>query len=183
VGDAILETERLRLEPLIEAHAAELVVLYSDPRMYEFIPQDPPSSLEALALRFRLLEARQSPDGKEGWFNWAMRSKSLGVCVGCVQVTLRQDGRAQLAYDVGVPYWRQGYATEACRRVIGALFTTGVTEIRAELDTRNEASIRLLEKLGFRRGDLKRKADFFKGSSSDEWTYTLRSPQPPLNEA
>lgn len=174
IGNSAFETSRLQLEPLRESHAAELFELYSDPRMYTFIPQDPPASLEALAARYRFLEARQSPDGAEQWLNWVVRLKSTKACVGCVQITVSQDGRAQLAYDIGVPYWRQGYATEACSRVIEALLAHGVGDVWAELDTRNTASIRLLERLGFQRGALKRNADFFKGSTSDEWTFVRR---------
>ncbi len=173
VGHAKLETERLRLEPLQESHAVELFDLYSDPRLYEFIPQGPPASLAALQERYRFLSSRQSPRGDEGWFNWATRLKVEGICIGCIQITLRNDDRAQIAYDLGTAYWRNGYATEACSRIIAALFESGVREVWAELDTRNVASIRLLERLGFDRGALKRDVDFFKGNTSDEWTYTL----------
>lgn len=177
-GELPFETERLVLEPLRETHAAELFGVYSDPAMYSFIPQEPPPSLEALASRYRLLETRRSPDEAEQWLNWVVRLKSTRSCIGSVQITLSQDGRAQLAYDIGVPYWRQGYGTEACARVIEALFAIGVTEFSAELDTRNTASIRLLERLGFERSALKRDADFFKGASSDEWTFSLKRHPP-----
>jgi ribosomal-protein-alanine N-acetyltransferase len=102
--------------------------------------------------------------------NWVLRSKCEGAYLGSVQVTLRVDGRAQLAYQLGVPYWGRGFATEACRCVIQALFDAGVREVWAELDTRNLASMSLLERLGFQRGALRRNADFFKGSPSHEWT-------------
>lgn len=180
LGERVLETERLRLEPLSESHAAALFPLLSDPRMYAFIPQDPPEDLEALASRYRFLESRRSPEGDEEWLNWAVRSKAAdGTCLGTVQATIRSDRRAQIAYEIGVPYWRRGYATEACARLIRELFDEGVVEIWAELDTRNVASIRLLERLGFIRGGLRRNADHFKGSDSDEWTYALSRPVAP----
>jgi len=171
----LFETARLRLEPLVESHAAELFNLYSDPRMFDYIPQEPPQSLEMLSSRYRFLSARQSPEGDEGWFNWAVREVSQGACIGCIQITLSEDERAKLAYEIGVPFWRQGYATEACTAVIAALFESGVSCVWAELDTRNRASIGLLERLGFTRGALRRNADFFKGASSDEWTYLLEN--------
>ena len=167
------------MEPLTESHAADLFALLSDPRMYAFIPQDPPENLEALASRYRFLESRRSPEGDEEWLNWAVRSKSKGNCLGTVQVTIRPDRRAQLAYEIGVPHWRRGYATEACSRLIQALFDEGIVEVWAELDTRNAASIGLLERLGFVRGNLRRNADHFKGSDSDEWTYALSRPIAP----
>ncbi len=173
IGEKYYDTERLWLEPLVAGHAAELFEIYSDYRMYSFIPQEPPLTVEALAERFRFLEARQSPDGAEGWFNWAVRQKEGRQCLGVVQVTLEADGRALMAYEFGVQFWRHGFATEACQRVIEALFTAGVPEVRAECDTRNLASMKLLERLGFKRGEMKVNADFFKGASSDEYCYVL----------
>lgn len=173
LGETVFETERLRLEPLRESHAAELFDLLSDHRMYQFVPQEPPESLAWLAARYKRLESRRSAEGDEAWLNWVARAKSDGACVGVIQVTLPRDSRAQLAYEIGVAHWRRGFATEACSRVIRALFEQGATEVWAELDTRNMASFRLLERLGFQRGALRRKADPFKGSDSDEWTYSL----------
>jgi ribosomal-protein-alanine N-acetyltransferase len=181
LGEQVLETDRLRLEPLRESHAAELFDLLSDDRLNEFIPQDPPAALAALAARYRFLESRHSPNGEGAWLNWAVRSKEGGTCVGTVQVTIASDRRAQLAYEIGVPFWRQGFATESCGRVIRALFLEGILEVRAELDTRNVASIRLLERLGFTRGALRRNVDRFKGADSDEWTYMLRRPPEPVS--
>jgi len=163
----------MRLEPLCESHAAELFNIFSEARMYRFVRQEPPATPAILARRFALLETRRSPDGTEAWLNWVLRSKSDSVCLGCVQVTIRGDHRAQLAYELGVPYWGRGFATEACSRVVKALFDDGISEVWAELDTRNVASMRLLERLGFRRGALRRHADFFKGADSHEWTYSL----------
>lgn len=173
LGERLFETERLRIEPLRASHAAELLQVLSDQRMYRFVPQEPPATLAALSGRFALLETRRSPDGGEDWLNWALRSKSEGACLGSIQVTIRRDGRAQLAYAIGVLYWGRGFATEACGCVIEALFDTGIPEVWAEVDARNLASMRLLERLGFRRGTLRQNADVFKGSRSDEWTYSL----------
>jgi RimJ/RimL family protein N-acetyltransferase len=178
LGERVFETERLRLEPLRESHAAEMFELFSDARMYEFVPQDPPPTIDALASRYKFLESRRSPNGDEDWLNWAVRSKEEERGLGVVQVTVGRDLRAQLAYEIGAPYWRRGFATEACGRVIEALFEEGIAEVWAELDTRNVASIRLLERLGFVRGAWRRRADHFKGSDSDEWTYTLPRPAP-----
>jgi hypothetical protein len=48
-----------------------------------------------------------------------------------------------------------------------------VTEIIAEVDTRNAASYKLLERLSFERVMMKEQADFFKGRYSDEYVYRL----------
>ena len=176
-GETAYETGRLHLEPLRGAHAAELFELLSDERLYRFIPQDPPASLAALEERYQRLETRQSAAGDRSWLNWVVRLKSDGRCVGRVEITLLKNGRARLAYEIGSEFWRRGIATEACARVIRALFEEGgVVEIVAEADTRNVASIHLLERLGFQRGEFRPNADFFKGRASDEWAYRLPHP-------
>jgi RimJ/RimL family protein N-acetyltransferase len=177
--ETILESERLWIEPLRAEHAGELFAILSDLRLYRFIPQDPPPTLASLEERFRRLQTRCSPRGDELWLNWVLRSKAEGGCMGRVQATIQPEDRAWLAYDLDAARWGQGFATEACARVIRSLFEDhGVARILAEVDTRNAASIRLLERLGFSRGELRRNADFFKGSTSDELTYSLeRTPR------
>lgn len=172
--DAGFETERLHLEALRGTHAAELFPVLSDPRLYRYIPQEPPADPAALAARFERLEQRRSPTRDETWLNWAVRVKADGLCVGRIEATLRPDHTALLAYEIGADHWGRGYATEACRRVVRALFDDFDAErVVAQIDTRNAASIRLAERLGFTRGALKQGADHFKGATSDEYTYTL----------
>lgn len=62
----VLETSRLRLEPLVPAHADETFGPLGDERLYRFIPGDPPADLAALETRYALLSARRSPDGTRG---------------------------------------------------------------------------------------------------------------------
>lgn len=47
----------------------------------------------------------------------------------------------------------------------------GMTIAKALVDTRNNASIRLLERLAFSRMRLIENADHFKGARSDEYEY------------
>ncbi len=164
-------TQRLMLEPLGAGHAERLFSLLSDPALYTFLPGDPPVSVEALHERYERLEWRRSPDGKELWLNWAARQES-GTYVGLVEATVRADASAQIAYFVFHPFQRQGFAAEAVEAVVMHLKNDiGVETARALLDTRNEASWRLLERLGFKRTRTIKNADHFKGSSSDEFEY------------
>ena len=169
-----LETDRLILEPLRKRHARHLFLALSDTRIYTFIPQDPPSSLLALENRYEQLESRKSPAGDETWLNWAIRLKQATKYIGTVQATILQDHSSLLAYELSIDFWGNGYAAESCARVIGSLFEDYETvEIVAEVDTRNEASCRLLERLSFERVWTRAGADFFKGQKSDEYTYKL----------
>lgn len=169
-----LETDRLILEPLRRQHAVQLFPVLSDRRIYTFIPQDPPSSLLALENRYQQLENRRSPAGDEAWLNWAILLKQPREYIGTVQATICQDQTSLLAYELSTDFQGKGYATESCARVIESLFADyGVVEIIALVDTRNAASCRLLERLSFERVSMREGADFFKGESSDEYTYKL----------
>jgi RimJ/RimL family protein N-acetyltransferase len=170
------ETERLRLEPLERRHAAALFPLLQDPRIYRFIPQDPPASLEALEARYARLEQRSSPDGNEAWLNWAIRLRGEPIYVGRLEATIVRRGAALIAYELGTAYWGKGYATEACRWLLRELtLEAAVPEVLAQVDTRNQGSIRLLERLGFEQVAYEAAADWFKGCPSDEYTYRWRA--------
>jgi RimJ/RimL family protein N-acetyltransferase len=169
-----LETPRLLLEPLVADHATALFEALQHPNLYTYIPQDPLSSLEALKIRYAALSTRHSPDGQEDWLNWALRQRERGAYVGTVQATMRADHTALLAYMIFPAFWRQGYAREGCARVLTHLFEDyRVSRVAAEIDTRNTASIQLVESLGFARVATTPGADFFKGATSDEYRYEL----------
>ncbi len=92
----------------------------------------------------------------------------------------RDHGRCKLGYLIGEKaLWGRGYATEAVRAVVGHAFgPLGLRRIQAGAYATNPASIRVLEKTGFRReGVLRssvRRGDVFIdeivfGLLSDEW--------------
>ena len=176
--EAVLETDRLVLEPLQQRHAALLFSLVADPEMYRFIPQQPPSELAALAARYQRLQHRAPPVGDEVWLNWAIRLKSSAAYVGLLQATLCQrETKAHIAYEIGTLHQRQGYATEACRRMLTVLFEYPIDRVVAEVDSRNAASIALLRRLGFNECGYQENADHFKGSPSHEFQFIMTAAQ------
>ena len=172
-----LETDRLVLEPLRTAHAPKLYEHLLDRRLYTFIPQDPPASPKVLEERYRKLSTRRSPDGREAWLNWALRVRGGGYA-GLLEATVEADRIAYVAHTVFVPYQGTGFGAEGCRRLLRHLFEDyNVTAAVAEVDTRNAASIALVEALGFERVSFHKNADHFKDAPSDEYRYELRRPR------
>src|SRR5437762_368745 len=90
-GERMLETERLRLEPLRPHHARQLFSVLSDARIYTYIPEDPLPDPEALAQRFQRLAARRSPSGTELWLNWAVQRTQEHDYIGTLQATITAD--------------------------------------------------------------------------------------------
>ncbi len=175
--ETLLQTPRLVLEPLQIAHALALYEPLQAALIYDYIPETPPASVEVLATRYQRLSSRKSPDEQEAWLNWAMRERKEDRYVGLLQATVSPDATAYLAYIVFPAFWRRGYAKEGCGRILDLLFGVyQVHTISAEIDTRNTASIHLIESLGFQRVATTLNADFFKGATSHEYRYELRSP-------
>jgi RimJ/RimL family protein N-acetyltransferase len=170
---ANLISERLRIEPLRAEHAGLVLPSLQDPTIYTYLPQDPPTA-EALQKRYDFLAKGRSPDGQELWLNWIAFLRDSMIPIGTFQATLPKQARGLFAYIVFSPYWRQGYARELAYCVIDHLFEAhDIPSLIAEIDTRNIGSIRLVESLGLARIALTKRADFFKGASSDEFTYAI----------
>jgi RimJ/RimL family protein N-acetyltransferase len=71
---------------------------------------------------------------------------------GVIGVTARPDSPPEIGYWLGRPYRRRGYASEAARALISAIFAnSGVAAVSARAQTRNIASQRVLEASGMRR--------------------------------
>lgn len=145
-----------------------------DPVCYRYIPEEPPGSVEDLAARYCMLEGRRSPDGTEAWLNWVLIGLD-GKAHGYVQATVDLNSKeAWVAYFVFATSQRQGYAKEALGGLLPALREAyGIVRFNAAIDTRNIASIRLVESLGFVLTQHVKNADEFKGASSDEFHYSL----------
>lgn len=100
----------------------------------------------------------------ETWFSegtqvvFAITRKTDGWIIGAVGLTLDQEhNRAEIGYWIGVPFWSQGYATEASRSVIAYAFEDQmVHRITGSHFMRNQASGRVLEKIGLHREGLLR---------------------------
>lgn len=144
----------------------------ADPRTHTFIPTDPPTDENALRERFERQNSRRSPDGEEHWLNWVV---SVGdKAIGTVQATLvPAQAYASIAYVFHPEAWGCGYATQAVRAMLEHLEGLQIERLEAHIDTRNVASQRLVERLGFRRAEEIGYADEFKGSVSDEYRYEL----------
>ncbi len=172
--EPLLDTKRLVLEPLEEAHAPLLFDGFQDPTLYTYIPGGPPADVEGLAARYRHLAQGRSDDDTSVWLNWAMRPRDTATYIGTLQATLDADGKALIAYMVFKSFRRRGYAKEGCHRMIQ--FLRGerqVKTIAAEIDTRNGPSIALVRSLGMQVVAEHKDADFFKGSGSDEYEFVL----------
>ncbi|MER7440144.1 GNAT family N-acetyltransferase [Micromonospora avicenniae] len=79
-----------------------------------------------------------------------------------------------LGYCFNDAAWGHGYATEAAGALLRWAFDRlNLNRVQAETDTRNVASARVLEKLGFVREGALREDCVVNGEVSDSWVYGL----------
>lgn len=151
----VLDTARLGLEPLSEAHAPEMVPVLSAPELTRYIGGEPPTEQE-LRAQYARQAVGQSPSGEQGWLNWIVRSRASGDAVGYVQATVADESRiriAELAWVIAPEAQGEGLATEAAGAVLEWLREAGIAEFRANIHPHNLASQAVARKLGFLASD------------------------------
>lgn len=142
-----LRTERLILKPYSEEDIPKLVELLGAREVAATTLRIPHPYTEAHAREF--IESQVSPASKYGMFESATGEL---VLIGGIGLSLyEQHRRAELGYWVGLPYWGKGYATEAAREMVRHGFEDlKLNRIVAGVFGGNQASVRVLEKAGFK---------------------------------
>jgi len=168
-----LLTVRLRLRPFGDADADDLFALHSSAHVLRYWDA-PPWSDRARAERF-ITACRQMAEDGTGARLAVVRVADETFIGWCgVQGRNPEHRSASLGYCYTESAWGYGYATEAARELLRWSFATlDLNRVQAEVDTRNAASARVLEKLGFAREGTLRENCVVNGEVSDSWVYGL----------
>ena len=100
------------------------------------------------------MQAAANPDG-ERFGVWLMIERDTNTVVGDVGfLGPPDDGLLEIGFSVLPGYRRRGYASEAARAMVAwALREPGVRDVVARCDADNEASIGVIQRVGFVRTD------------------------------
>jgi RimJ/RimL family protein N-acetyltransferase len=144
----VLETKRLSLRAPRLKDTKTVAALANDRRIAENVARIPHPYKISDAESF-ISGANKA--GGEAVFLIALRDAGvIGACSLVTQSLEGKDDMPELGYWLGVPYWGQGYATEALHAVIDYAFTDLLHEaLQAGSRVTNPASRRVLEKCGF----------------------------------
>ncbi len=115
--ETTITSNRLRLVPMMAAHAAAMLPIFSERQLYRFTGEEPPESAAALTTRYGKLESRQSPDGSQQWLNWLVSLAESSVAIGYVPAT-GLESHVDIAWVTGSKWQGSGYASEAAAALV-----------------------------------------------------------------
>ena len=152
----ILNTERLRLRPLNpgDARAVHLMMGDAEVMAYWDVGRVEDPAVTGDLVQRQLAEAEQDRASL-----WAMERLDDRVFVGVCDLSEIdwRHARAEVGFMVGRAFWGEGYTFEAMHAVIAhAAQALRLRRLQARTHIGNVRSIRLLERLGFKREGLMR---------------------------
>jgi RimJ/RimL family protein N-acetyltransferase len=168
-----LSTPRLRLRAPRVEDASALFAIYSDPAVTRFIAFGAWRAIDAAHEQIER-ERREMAAG-DAVRLCIVRAADARVIGSCSLFRLHeQSRRAEVGYALASAAWGQGIARETVSALLRHGFETmGLRRIEADIDPRNAASARCLERLGFVREGLLRERWIVEGEVSDTAMYGL----------
>lgn len=144
-----LVSARLLLRQRSDQDMDGLMDMGLDPKVMQFIGDGP---LPDPGEHREVLISRIERDYGEGLGYWSVFARTApDVFLGWVYLkVLPRSTDIELGYRFRSSAWGQGYATEACKAVMGYAFCSlGLPEVLAVIDSDNAPSRRVTERLGF----------------------------------
>ena len=162
-----LHAPRLTLRPLTEADVVDVLSVFADPLVLRYwdgplmtTQQDAMQYIERIHYSLRRRELLQ----------WGIAEADADAVVGTCTLTHLSltHRRAEIGFALKQACWGRGLGSEAVAAVLGFAFgDLGLNRIEADVDPRNERSLKLLDRLGFRREGHLRERYFMNGERQD----------------
>lgn len=168
-------TQRLLLRPLTAADVDPMVAYKSQPDVVRYVPYDPLSRVDVLE-RMESLWSRTELTEPGQALGLGIEERATGTLVGDVVLFWHSadDRSGEIGYVLSPTATGKGYATEAATALLRLGFEgLGLHRIHAEIDERNPASARVLERLGMRCEARFVENTWFKGEWSTSVIYAM----------
>ncbi len=183
-----LGTDRLLLREITAADAPVLLAIHGDAQAMRWFGTDP---LDCLAQAEQLVETfagwRQMPNPG---IRWGIETRSGGQLLGsCGLTKWNRDWKSCIVgYELAQSAWGAGLMAEALQAALTWGFVCmALNRIEAQVHPENEASIKLVRKLGFVQEGRLREAGFWLGEHHDLLQFGLLRqdyrPPPPKAQA
>jgi RimJ/RimL family protein N-acetyltransferase len=172
-----LTTTRLHIRPVKVDDSKAMFKYRSHAETNEFLSLRPKSENDVK----EFIKKTNSQINIEGsWFQFVLIEKNSNSLIGDIGIHFIEDGsdnkQVEIGYTLDKDYRGKGFATEALRVVIDYLFKDlNKHRISASIDPKNSASIKLIERLGFRKEAHFVESLFFHDQWVDDVIYALLS--------
>ena len=172
---SIVETDRLLLRPFTRADLPALFAYQSRPDVTRYLLWDARTEDQVReALEKKIAATAIVSEGD--LIALALELKETGALIGDFTLELddREHACGELGYIIHPDHHGRGYATEGGRAILSIAFDDlGLHRVIGRCEPRNEASARVLEKLGMRREAHFVENEFIKGEWQSEAVYAI----------
>ncbi len=168
-----ITTPRLVMRWASEDDVDAFYEIFSDPKVMRYWSSGPLPNREAAAAMQREIAQHNLNDTQ---MKWGLALRDTNKLIGTVTLfnLSISNGRAEIGYAMGSAYWGKGYMNEALKALIVHAFDVmNFRRLEADVDPRNDASIRTLERLGFQREGFLRERWHVGGEFQDAFFYGL----------
>lgn len=169
----ILETERLILREITKEDVIEIFACFSNEQVTRYYGAEPFQKIEQAA---ELIEHFSKNYEEKRGVRWGIVKKKTKRLIGTVGFNTwsTTHKRAEIGYEIHPDEWRKGYTTEAISKILSYGFNEmGLTRIGAVVFTENEASNKLLTKLGFHTEGILKNYMYQSGIPHDTYIYSI----------
>ena len=143
----ILTSRRLTLQPLTSVHTDVMHALWTDRGVRRYLWDDMVITRERAA---EAIAASDADFAARRYGLWAVIENESGQIAGFCGLRSSDEGAPELLYGLWPRFWGKGLATEAAQAVLSYAFALGHEVVVAATDVPNDASARVLERLGMR---------------------------------
>jgi RimJ/RimL family protein N-acetyltransferase len=170
---------RVTLRELTVDDAEQLAEHAAHPRVFAMLDEDDVPTVDQMRDSLLLrVDAARRPQRLNYELGVEVAGELLGFC-SLFDIRARPDS-AMLAYALAFPAWGKGLATEAGQLLIRFGFTElGLYRIWATTAPTNDASQRVLQKLGMRKEGHLRRDKIIRGMRRDSILYAALADDPP----
>ncbi len=170
-----IDTARLRLRPYTPDDLDALHAIQSRPDVMRYLYGEPRSREEVRdVLATRVCHPTIEREGDRLFL--AMERRDSGTVIGDVSLhwLSAEHRQGEIGFVLHPDHHGRGYGREAATEMLRLGFAgLGLHRIIGRCDARNDASARLLERLGMRREAHFRENEIFKGAWGDEYVYAM----------
>lgn len=170
------QTDRLVLRPFEEADAAAVFALAANPAVTRYTLWDAHQSIADTLVFVRDYARSRYAEGVPEPYAVCPKDDPEGRPAGAVGVfwASQPHRTMELGYWLGEPFWGRGLTAEACRALIDHAFETyGPERLQARVIAGNDASARVLAKLGFQPEGTLRSSLYRRGRVEDVHFFSL----------